>query len=168
MHAVESANENAAGGFVAQGPMEWSVRAVGRVQTIGDLQQTVVGVRGQVPVLLGDVADIREAPAIRRGVAHRLKGEVVSARVVKQFGADTVKVAEGIRAGVADLERALPPGVTLRIVYDQSALVDRHWRVGRECFWARSSSSSLFGLLARPGARHADDSGVHCARRRRV
>jgi heavy metal efflux system protein len=123
MHAVESANENAAGGFIVQGAMEWSVRAIGRAQTVVDLQQTVVGVRGQVPVLLGDVADIREAPAIRRGVAHRLKGEVVSARVVKQFGADTVKVAEGIRAGIADLERALPPGVTLRIVYDQSALV---------------------------------------------
>jgi cobalt-zinc-cadmium resistance protein CzcA len=123
IHAVEESNQNAAGGFVAQGPMEWSVRAVGRVQRIGDLQQTVVAVRGDVPVFLGDVADVREAPAIRRGVAHRLKGEVVSARVIKQFGADTVKVATGIRAAVADLQRALPPGVQLRIVYDQSALV---------------------------------------------
>ena len=33
MHAVESANENAAGGFIVQGAMEWSVRAVGRAQT---------------------------------------------------------------------------------------------------------------------------------------
>ena len=123
LHAVEESNQNAAGGFVAQGPMEWSVRAVGRVQTVGDLQQTVVAVRGDVPVFLADVADVREAPAIRRGVAHRLKGEVVSARVIKQFGADTVSVAAGIRAAVADLQRALPPGVQLRIVYDQSALV---------------------------------------------
>jgi cobalt-zinc-cadmium resistance protein CzcA len=123
MHAVEESNQNAAGGFVAQGPMEWTVRVVGRVQTIGDLQQTVVAVRGDVPVFLGDVADVREAPAIRRGVAHRLKGEVVSARVIKQFGSDTVKVAAGIRAAVADLQRALPPGVQMRIVYDQSALV---------------------------------------------
>jgi len=123
IHAVEESNQNAAGGFVAQGPMEWSIRAVGRVQTIGDLQQTVVAVRGDVPVFLGDVADVREAPAIRRGVAHRLKGEVVSARVTKQFGTDTVTVAAGIRAAVADLQRALPPGVQLRTVYDQSALV---------------------------------------------
>ena len=60
---------------------------------------TVVTVRGDVPVLLGDVADVREAPAVRRGIAHRLNGEVVSARVIKQFGADTVQVAAGIRAG---------------------------------------------------------------------
>ena len=32
MHAVESANDNASGGFVVQGPMEWNVRAVGMAQ----------------------------------------------------------------------------------------------------------------------------------------
>src|SRR5215475_6037160 len=30
MHAVGESNQNASGGFVAQGPMEWSVRAIGR------------------------------------------------------------------------------------------------------------------------------------------
>jgi cobalt-zinc-cadmium resistance protein CzcA len=74
-------------------------------------------------VLLGDIADIREAPAVRRGVAHRLGGEVVSCRVVKQFGADTVTVAAAVRAAIADVTRTLPPGVRLRMVYDQSQLV---------------------------------------------
>jgi cobalt-zinc-cadmium resistance protein CzcA len=75
-------------------------------------------------VLLGDVADIQEGAAVRRGIAHRLKGEVVSARVIKQFGADTVQVATGIREAVEDIRRALPKGVQLRIVYDQSQLVN--------------------------------------------
>lgn len=123
LHAVEESNLNASGGIVAQGSIEWTVRAVGRVQTIDDLRRTVVTVRGNVPVLLGDVADVREAAAVRRGVAHRLRGEVVSARVIKQFGADTVNVAAGIRAAVDDLRRSLPKGVQLRIVYDQSQLV---------------------------------------------
>ena len=30
-HAVQESNENAAGGIIVQGAMEWSVRAVGRV-----------------------------------------------------------------------------------------------------------------------------------------
>jgi cobalt-zinc-cadmium resistance protein CzcA len=77
-----------------------------------------------VPVVLGDVADVREAAAVRRGVAHRLRGEVVSARVIKQFGADTVQVAHGIRQAVEDIRRTLPKGVQLRIVYDQSQLVN--------------------------------------------
>ena len=124
MHAVEESNLNASGGIVAQGSIEWTVRALGRAHTVDDLRRTVVTVRGDVPVLLGDVADIREAAAVRRGVAHRLKGEVVSARVIKQFGADTVQVAAGIRQAIEDIRRALPKGVQLRTVYDQSQLVN--------------------------------------------
>jgi cobalt-zinc-cadmium resistance protein CzcA len=124
LHAVEESNLNASGGIVAQGAIEWTVRAVGRATSVDDLRRTVVVVRGGVPVLLGDVADVVEAAAVRRGVAHRLKGEVVSARVTKQFGADTVEVAAGIRAAVDDIRRSLPDGVQLRIVYDQSVLVN--------------------------------------------
>lgn len=124
LHAVDESNLNASGGIVAQGAIEWTVRAVGRATTVDDLRRTVVTVRGDVPVLLGDIADVVEAAAVRRGVAHRLKGEVVSARVIKQFGADTVQVAAGIRAAVEDIRRGLPNGVQLRIVYDQSILVN--------------------------------------------
>jgi cobalt-zinc-cadmium resistance protein CzcA len=123
IHAVGTSNVNASGGFVRQGPMEWSVRALGRAAGVDELRQTVVVVRGTTPVLIGDVADVREAPATRRGMAHRLKGEVVSARIIKQFGSDTVRVAEGIRQAVVEIQRGLPKGVVLRTVYDQSALV---------------------------------------------
>ena len=123
MHAVEGANLNAAGGFIVQGSMEWTVRGVGRVQGIADLSETVVATRGGTPVMLGDIADVREAPAVRRGIAHRLNGEVVSCRVTKQFGADTVKVAEGIRRAFETIQKTLPTGVQLRVVYDQSQLV---------------------------------------------
>ena len=125
LHAVEGANINAAGGFVVSGAMEWTVRAMGRAHTVDELGSTVVAVRGTTPVLLGDVADVREAPAVRRGIAHRLKGEVVSCRIVKQFGADTVSVAAGIRAAIEEIRRSLPKGVQLRVVYDQAELVGR-------------------------------------------
>ena len=124
MHAAKGANVSAAGGFVTEAQMEWTVRAAGRAQTVEELRATVVAIRGTTPVLLGDVTDVREAAAVRRGIAHRLAGEVVSCRIVKQFGADTVKVAAGIRAAIADLHASLPTGVQIRIVYDQSQLVE--------------------------------------------
>ena len=123
VHATEGANVSAAGGFVTQGQMEWAVRANGRVESIEQLRETVVAMRGGMPVLLADIADVREAPAVRRGLAHRLAGEVVSCRIVKQFGADTVAVAGGIRAAIDDLVPSLPRGVSIRTVYDQSQLV---------------------------------------------
>src|SRR5262245_6420486 len=108
LHATQGANLNTSGGFIVQGSTEWDVRAVGRASSAEELQQTVVAIRDAVPVLLGDVADVRQAPAVRRGIAHRLRGEVVSCRVVKQFGADTVIVSEGIRAALEDVQKTLP------------------------------------------------------------
>ena len=123
-HAAQGSNINAAGGFVTEGSMEWTVRAVGRANTVEDLRSTVVAMKGKtVPVLLGDIADVREAPAVRRGIAHRLNGEVVSCRVIKQFGADTMKVSAGIRQALDDIGKTLPKGVKLRPVYDQSELI---------------------------------------------
>src|SRR6185503_16510962 len=108
VHATEGANVSAAGGFVTQGQMEWTVRANGRAASVEELRETVAAMRGGTPVLLGDVADVREAPAVRRGLAHRLAGEVVSCRIVKQFGADTVAVAAGVRDAIESIERSLP------------------------------------------------------------
>jgi cobalt-zinc-cadmium resistance protein CzcA len=124
MHAARGANVSAAGGFVTQAQMEWTVRAGGRVANVEQLRNTVVALKGGTPVMLADVADVREAPAVRRGIAHRLAGEVVSCRIVKQFGADTVTVAKRIRVAITDLMGSLPEGVEIRIVYDQSQLVE--------------------------------------------
>ncbi len=123
MEAVKRSNENAAGGFVTQGPVEWTVRAIGRAENVGDLRATVVAVRDTTPVLLGEVAEVREAPAVRRGMAHGLREEIVSCRISKQFGADTVAVSRGVRTAVADLARSMPPGVRVRVLYDQAELV---------------------------------------------
>lgn len=123
LHAVRGANVNASGGFVVQGPIEWSVRAVGRAHGVDDLRSTVVAVRGATPVLVADVADVREGPSVRRGLAHRLGEEVVQVRVIKQYGADTVAVGRGVRRAVEELRGTLPEGVTIDVAYDQSELV---------------------------------------------
>ncbi|MEO8505310.1 MAG: efflux RND transporter permease subunit [Acidobacteriota bacterium] len=81
----------------------------------------VRAVSGMVP--LGDVADVRESPGFRMGLARYRGFEVVSMRVVKQPTADTLAVARGVRALVPELQRALPPGMTLGLFYDQGALV---------------------------------------------
>lgn len=123
LHALEGANLNASGGFVSQGSIKWNVRAIGRAQTVADIGAVVVSMRQSTPVLLQDVAEVREAPAVRRGVAHRLDGEIVGCRIVKQFGADTVKVSEGVRRALPELQRSLPRSVKIRMAYDQAELV---------------------------------------------
>ncbi len=123
LHAARGSNESASAGILAQGPIEWTVRVLGRAAGVDDLRRVVVSDRQGVPVRIGDVADVVEAPATRRGLAHRLDAELVSCRVVKQFGADTVAVSDAVREAVAELRRAMPEGVRLEIVYDQAELV---------------------------------------------
>jgi heavy metal efflux system protein len=74
---------------------------------------------------LGDVAEIREAPAFRRGLTRLNGNEGVSLRIVKQPGAESLAVARGVREAVLELKRGLPEGMALTLVYDQGELVSR-------------------------------------------
>lgn len=74
-------------------------------------------------VALGDLAEVREAPGFRLGLARYQGFEVVSMRVIKQPGADTLAVARGVRAAVPELQEAVPAGMTLTLFYDQGELV---------------------------------------------
>ena len=66
--AVVKSNENATGGYLdQQGPNELLVRALGRIQSIEDLQKVVVTIRQGRPVSLAEVARIVEGPQVKRG-----------------------------------------------------------------------------------------------------
>ncbi len=66
--AVVNSNENATGGYLdQQGPNELLVRALGRIQTIEDLEQVVVTIREGRPVMLTQVAQIVEGAQVKRG-----------------------------------------------------------------------------------------------------
>ncbi|HEX6202382.1 MAG TPA: efflux RND transporter permease subunit, partial [Thermoanaerobaculia bacterium] len=76
-------------------------------------------------VALGDLAEVREAPGFRFGLARYQGFEAVSMRVVKQPGADTQTVARRVREALPRLRRALPAGMSLTLFYDQGELVAR-------------------------------------------
>ncbi|MCL5103782.1 MAG: efflux RND transporter permease subunit [Armatimonadetes bacterium] len=121
--AVKSGNENAAGGFISTGPTEYTVRGIGRFNSLDDIKDTVVAERSGIPLFLRDVADVQESTAIRRGIASKNGKETVVALVIKQPNADTVKVVEGIEKAIQDMRTTLPKGVRLVPYYDQTHLI---------------------------------------------
>jgi cobalt-zinc-cadmium resistance protein CzcA len=74
-------------------------------------------------VQLGDIADVREGPAFRRGLARHQGHEDVSLRVVKQPTADVLGTAIEVRKALDELRKGLPEGMTLTLMYDQGNLV---------------------------------------------
>ncbi len=101
--------------FVTAGTLAASPEAVRRLP--------VPAARGTVA--LGEVAEVREAPAFRRGLARNNGREVVSLRIVKQPSAPTLAVAEAARRALAEVRKGLPQGMSLDLLYDQGGLV-RH------------------------------------------
>jgi len=121
--AIRSGNENASGGFISTGPTEYTVRGMGRFESVEDIRNAVVTERSGVPIYLYNIAEVTDGTAIRRGIATKDDRETVVALVIKQPSADTVKVVEGIEKAIDDMKTSLPKGVRLVPYYDQTHLI---------------------------------------------
>lgn len=113
VRAAGGSNENASGGvFMAQG-QEYMIRGIGRVQSVDDIAKTVVAVRGGVPVLLGQVAEVRLGVAPKYGDGSVNAKPAVVLAVQKQPGANTLELTRRMEAELADIQSALPPGMKI-------------------------------------------------------
>ncbi|NQU41195.1 MAG: efflux RND transporter permease subunit [Lentisphaerae bacterium] len=122
--SIHANNRNVGGQFLVMGSEEHLVRGVGLLESLEDIRTIAVKLVDGRPVLLSDVAEVAYGNEIRRGVIT-LNGEreVVSGMVLKLFGENTSEVIERLYAKVAEVEQALPEGVTLVPYYEQGELV---------------------------------------------
>ena len=113
VRAAQGSNQNASGGVYMDKGQEYVIRGIGRVQSVEDIAATVVAVRGGVPVLLGQVADVGvdAAPKYGDGSVNAKPGVVLA--VQKQPGANTLELTERIGDELAAIQRTLPEGMTI-------------------------------------------------------
>ncbi|NJD20626.1 MAG: efflux RND transporter permease subunit, partial [Gemmatimonadetes bacterium] len=127
MDALRGSNEDAGAMVLEMAEREYMIRGVGYLRGLDDIGRVVVGAseRG-VPVRVSDVATVRVAPDVRRGVAELDGlGEVVGGIVVMRFGENALATIERVKAKIASLEASLPEGVVIKPVYDRSDLILR-------------------------------------------
>jgi len=102
---------------------ERTIRLKGRLDSPADFKQLVVSQsRGRI-VRLGDLADVRDSTEEPRSFALYDDESAVGIDILKSTGFSTTAVAEQIRNRVADIQRTLPAGVTLRVVTDAGVRV---------------------------------------------
>jgi Cu(I)/Ag(I) efflux system membrane protein CusA/SilA len=125
--AIQRGNREVGGSVIEMGEAEYMVRATGYLDSIEDLSAIPLGMNATgTPIRLGDVAEIRLGPQMRRGIAELDgEGEVVGAVVVMRYGENARKTIEGVKARLAELQQSLPDGVEIVETYDRSALIDR-------------------------------------------
>ncbi|NDP60393.1 MAG: efflux RND transporter permease subunit, partial [Oxalobacteraceae bacterium] len=77
-------------------------------------------------VRLGDVAQVRIGPEMRRGVAElNGEGEVAGGVIILRSGKNALSTIAAVKAKIATLKSSLPAGVELVTTYDRSDLIER-------------------------------------------
>ncbi|MGE3276187.1 MAG: efflux RND transporter permease subunit [Vicinamibacterales bacterium] len=125
VRAIQESNQDVEGRLLEFAGREYMVRSRGYLKSVADLEQVAVGAdRDGTPVTVADVARVQIGPEIRRGVAELDgQGEVVGGVVVMRFGENALAVIDRVKAKIAEVQDALPAGVTLVPTYDRSGLI---------------------------------------------
>ena len=102
---------NAGGGFIDLNSREYLIRHIGRTNKVEDLQSAAVAWRDGRPIRLEQVANVRFAPAMKRGDGGYNGSPAVIVSVQKQPEADTVRVTRDIEQALRELSKGRPEGI---------------------------------------------------------
>jgi HAE1 family hydrophobic/amphiphilic exporter-1 len=121
--ALERENLDMPAGKLEQGQQEPLVRVAGKFRSLDSFDRLIVSYRGGSPVYLPMVARVVD------GVEERTSAALIDGRpslsldIVKQSGANTVEVADGIEKAIAAINVELPAHIRLRKVVDNSTFI---------------------------------------------
>ncbi|MCG6981503.1 MAG: efflux RND transporter permease subunit [Deltaproteobacteria bacterium] len=125
--AIQRSNNDVGGKVLEMGETEFMVRGLGYIKNKNDIEEISLGVddRG-TPILLGNVADVKIGPELRRGIAdYNGMGEAVGGVVVMRYGENALEVIQNVKKRLEQLQTGLPKGVKIKAVYDRSNLILR-------------------------------------------
>ena len=122
--ALQTQNVQIPAGSVDQGTARWTLRTLGRVSSVAELQGVVISNRAGVPITLADVARVEDGAVDRETVANLNGTPAVLMQIRKQSGTNTLSVVRDVKTRLHAIERTLAPGYKIQIVRDQSVFVE--------------------------------------------
>lgn len=134
MDAVRKSNLDIGANTMEINQVEYIIRGLGYVKTIGDIESAVVAVSNNVPLRIRDIAKVNIGPATRveRAVLDKGGAEAVGGVVVARYGENPLLVIDAIKAKINEISPGLPSKtladgteskVTIVPFYDRSGLI---------------------------------------------
>ena len=125
--AIKRSNNDVGGRLVEMGETEFMVRGLGYIKSRQDIENIPLGMdKYGTPILLKQVANVAIGPELRRGLAEwNGQGEAVGGVIVMRYGENALKTIRLVKEKIKELEKGLPPGVTIKPAYDRSGLIER-------------------------------------------
>ncbi|WP_281234115.1 efflux RND transporter permease subunit [Flavobacterium gelatinilyticum] len=123
--ALEKNNQNTGGAYIEKDQYTYFIRGVGMAKGVKDLENVVVKNRNGSPVLVRNVAKVREGVALRYGASTKDgKGEIVSGMVLMLKGENSSAVVNRVHEKMAQINKSLPEGVAAEAFIDRGKLVE--------------------------------------------
>ncbi len=121
--ALASENQEEPAGRVERGETQRLIRVSGRIKTPAAFGDIVVARREGVPVRVRDVATVVDGTETPRSSAYMNDTRAVTIDILKISGANTVQVADAVRAEINRLQGELPEDINLTIIRDDSRAI---------------------------------------------
>jgi cobalt-zinc-cadmium resistance protein CzcA len=124
--AVSKSNINVGGDVIEKGNQAYVVRGVGLLESVEDIENILIEVRGTTPILVKHVAEVVISAKPRLGVVGLQDEEdLVQGIVLMLRGENPGDVIEKLKEKIADLnERVLPKDVKIEPFIDRTELVN--------------------------------------------
>jgi len=121
--ALRRENVDFPAGSADRGATEALVRVAARGRGASEIARIPVKRAGSTTIFVSDLAQVVDGVEQPRNLAMLDERPALALDVVKQSGANTVAVADGVKKAVAALAAELPPGVQLQVVRDDSQFI---------------------------------------------
>jgi len=123
--ALQAQNVEIPGGRVDQGSRELVVRTLGRMRAVAEFEDLIIGSFGGQNIHLREVAKVEDSVEEPRSLARLNGNNSVTLVVRKQSGSNTVKVIDGVKARLKELELQVPADFKMTVIRDQSRFIKR-------------------------------------------
>ncbi len=121
--AINAQNITLPGGRIDASRDLVTLKVNGRVESIDELKAIVVREMNGRAIRLDELATVEDGVQDFESVARWNEDRTVLLALRKQSGTNTVEVVDAIKERMAELEKELPPGYSLRIQRDGSAVI---------------------------------------------
>ncbi len=128
--ALDRNNSSAGGGYITHENEQRFIRGQALLTDISGIERVVVrSPAGGVPVLVKDLGCVTNEPLTRQGAVTRDgRGEIVTGMAMMVLGENSRRVVAAVKERLEQIQETLPPGVSLDVIYDRSALIGRTLR----------------------------------------
>jgi multidrug efflux pump subunit AcrB len=123
VNAVNAQNLTLPSGLAKIGDTQYTVRTNAMPTTIADLNNIPITYANGQTVFIRDVGQVHDGWAVQQNVVRENGRRSVLLSVIKNGGASTLAVVDGVRKVLAVARQAAPPGLSINELFDQSKLV---------------------------------------------